>query len=201
MDAKKIEISDDDLDARKKALRKTARQQRRAAALAAADAGSRLAGRFLAALEPPAGAVVSAFWPLEGEIDTLPLIEGLVRRGCQVVLPVMQGAGLPLIFRAWTPGEPLVPAGYGTLEPAADKPEASPRLLIVPLLAFDRVGYRLGYGGGFYDRTLEGLRKTGDVITTAGIAFAGQEVAEVPRGRFDQRLEFIVTEKEAIEIG
>jgi 5-formyltetrahydrofolate cyclo-ligase len=193
--------SDDDLDARKRALRKSARQQRRVAALAATDAGTRLAGHFFAALEPPAGAVVSAFWPLEGEIDTLPLIEGLVRRGCQVVLPVMQGAGLPLIFRAWTPGEPLVPAGYGTHEPVADKPEASPRLLIVPLLAFDRAGYRLGYGGGFYDRTLERLRKTGDVITTAGIAFAGQEVAEVPRGRFDQRLEFIVTEKEAIEIG
>jgi 5-formyltetrahydrofolate cyclo-ligase len=200
MDAKKIEISDDDLRALKKALRKTARQQRSAAALAATDAGSRLAGRFLAALEPPAGTVVSAFWPLEGEIDTLPLIEGLIRRGCQVVLPVMQGAGLPLVFRAWTPGEPLVPAGYGTHEPATDKPEAHPSLLIVPLLAFDRAGYRLGYGGGFYDRTLAGLRRTGD-ITSVGIAFAGQEVAEVPRGRFDQCLDFMVTEKEVIEIG
>lgn len=187
-----------DLDDAKAIARKHAKAQRAEAVVP--GAGVELAAGFFAGIELSAAQVVSVFWPLEGEIDTLPLMKGLHERRCQVVLPVMQGAGLPLIFRTWSPGDKLDPAGYGTQEPRADKPLADPSLLVVPLLAFDRHGYRLGYGGGFYDRTLQRLRAAASV-TTVGIAFAGQEVAAVPRGPYDQRLDFIVTEREVIEVG
>lgn len=188
-----------DIDSQKAAARKAARQRRAAAAAKATDAADHLAAQFFAAIELTAGQNVSVFWPLAGEIDTSPLMTGLHARGCQVVLPVMQGAGLPLIFRCWQPGDMLVSAAFDTREPAADKAQVDPNLLAVPLLAFDRAGYRLGYGGGFYDRTLEGLRRKGP-LRTVGIAFAGQEVDAVPRGPYDERLDAIVTEEEVIVV-
>jgi len=188
-----------DIDALKAAARKAARARRAAALAATPDAGPRLAARFIAAVEPAVGQVVSVFWPLAGEIDTLPLMTALSERGCQVALPAMQGAGLPLIFRCWQPGDSLVPAGFGTQEPAAEKALADPSLLAVPLLAFDRAGYRLGYGGGFYDRTLARLRAAAP-RRSVGIALAAQEVPAVPRGPHDERLDYIVTEAEAFAV-
>ena len=185
------------LDTLKRAARNEARARRKDAFRA--DAGPLLAARVLEVLAPAAGQVVSAFWPLAGEINTFPVMTALHDRSCKIVLPVMQGAGKPLIFRHWKPGDRLEEGAFDTREPSADKEALPPEILLVPLLAFDRAGYRLGYGGGFYDRTLEKLRARGPV-TTLGIAFAGQECAAVPRGTFDQKLDWIVTESESIHI-
>ena len=107
-------------------------------------------------IETPA--VVSGFWPIKEEIDIRPLLIELSNEGCQLALPVVQGKGLPLIFRAWRPGDPLEAGVFGTLQPSAKREVMEPDALIVPLLACDEEGWRLGYGGGFYDRTLAGLR-------------------------------------------
>jgi 5-formyltetrahydrofolate cyclo-ligase len=187
------------LDAAKRAARRAARDQRTAAARNNPGAGARLAARLREAVDPAAGTVVSAFWPLEGEIDTRPVMTGLHERGCQVALPVMRGPGKALEFRRWQPGDALVPAAFGTREPEADKPTLTPTVLLVPLLAFDRAGYRLGYGGGFYDRTLAGLRASGAVLAI-GLAYAGQEMAGVPHDDNDQPLDWIVTENAAIRV-
>jgi 5-formyltetrahydrofolate cyclo-ligase len=109
-----------------------------------------------------------------------------------VTVPVVQGRGLPLLFRTWQPGAAMVPGAFGALIPEAGA-WLVPRVLIVPLLAFDRRGYRLGYGGGFYDRTLVGLRAQGKV-TAIGFGFAAQQVPEVPTDAHDQRLDLIVTQ-------
>jgi 5-formyltetrahydrofolate cyclo-ligase len=110
---------------------------------------------------------------------------------------VVVGKGQPLIFRAWHPGLALVAGGFKTEVPPHSSPELAPEILIVPLLAFDSEGYRLGYGGGFYDRTLEKLRKTGRRPLAVGVAFSAQHVARVPRDHYDQPLDWIVTEKNA----
>jgi 5-formyltetrahydrofolate cyclo-ligase len=135
------------------------------------------------------GAALSGYLPIRSEIDPLPVMAA--HRG-PVGVPVIDGAGLPLRFRVWTPGCGLVPGPFGAMVPQAGA-DLVPRILIVPLLAWDRRGFRLGYGGGFYDRTLAGLRARGPV-TAVGYAFAGQEVAQVPTDAFDQPLDLIATE-------
>jgi 5-formyltetrahydrofolate cyclo-ligase len=186
-----------------KAALRAAMARRRKAAASAADAGvagGRLADRFEAALALPAGAPVSGYWPIGSEIDVRPLLERLARAGHPLGLPVVEGRGRPLLFRAWRPGEPLEPAGFGLAQPPADRPVVTPRVLLVPLLAFDRAGWRLGYGGGFYDRTLERLRAVEPATLAVGLAWAAQEVERVPLEPTDQRLDWIVTEAEAIRI-
>jgi 5-formyltetrahydrofolate cyclo-ligase len=187
------------LDAAKRALRAEAAARRRAAIPGLADAGIGLRDNFLAALDLPAGLVVSAYWPLSDEMDPRPLIHHLHAAGHPIGLPTVLGRGLPLAFRRWQPGIELEIGTFGVLTPPLGEPEIVPELLLVPLLAFDRAGYRLGYGGGFYDRTLEGLR-AGTEITAVGVAFALQEVLAVPREATDQPLNWIVTEREAIRI-
>ncbi len=178
----------------KAALRKAARATRTAAAKQASDAGAAFLGRlpFL-----PPSAPVSAYWPMGSELDVYPAMTALHERGHPIGLPVMLGAARPLIFRHWSPGQDLEAAGFGTSEPSAEADEMEPQVLIVPLLAFDRQGYRLGYGGGFYDRTLANLRPKGGIIAI-GAAFAEQEVESVPREATDLALDWIVTEREAI---
>jgi len=166
---------------------------------AGSGAAVALRERLLAALEWPPGCAVSAYWPMGDEIDIRPLAEALHRRGHTIGLPVTVRRGLPLVFRAWAPGDALVPGGFGTQIPAPEQPEITPRVLLVPLLAFDRTGHRLGYGGGFYDRTLETLRAAGPTLAV-GVAYAGQEVDAVPRGSHDQCLDWIMTEAEAIAV-
>ncbi|MCZ4280819.1 5-formyltetrahydrofolate cyclo-ligase [Kiloniella laminariae] len=187
------------IDQQKKALRKEAKKQRAQAFASVPDAATLLRDRLFEAVDLPAGAVVTAYWPLGDELDPLPLLHALYERGFRPVLPVMLGEGKPLIFRSWAPGDELVEAGFGTREPAQGKEELNPDVLFVPLLAFDRAGYRLGYGGGFYDRTLEKLRKF-KKVTAIGIAYAAQEVDTVIRGPYDQPLDWIVTEREAFQI-
>jgi len=148
----------------------------------------------------PAGAAVSGYWPMRSELDPRPILTALSARGHPLCLPVVAGKARPLVFRAWHPGDALVAGGYGTQVPDAGQEVVVPHLLLVPLLAFDRAGYRLGYGGGFYDRTLAALRAAGPVVAV-GLAFCAQEVDTVPHDATDARLDWIVTEAEAIEIG
>jgi 5-formyltetrahydrofolate cyclo-ligase len=188
----------------KRRLRVTAKATRTLAAqrdrAARGDAAGVLRDQFLAALPWNAwdeGTVVSAYWPLGDEIDPRPLMLALHSLGHRLVLPAIRAAGEPLDFRAWQPGEPLVPAGFGTQEPAATAPSVAPSVLLVPLLAFDAAGYRLGYGGGFYDRSLALLHAAGDTLAV-GLAYADQQVAAVPRGATDQPLDLVVTERDVI---
>jgi len=113
-------------------------------------------------------------------------------------LPVVVGKGRPLVFRRWRPGEALQPAAFGTSVPGAAAPEVTPDMLLVPLLAVDPRGYRLGYGGGFYDRTLDRLRGGGRTVTAVGVGFDAQCVAAVPKGLGDQPLDWLVTERRAV---
>ncbi len=187
-------------DERKRAMRKDAKKRRSQVFATGNTPESGLRDRILSVFDFPAGAVVSGFWPLAEELDLRPLLEILSRRDCQVVLPAMTGKDRPLVFRDWKPGDELVPAGFGTLEPAASCEARAPDLLLVPLLAFDRHGYRLGYGGGFYDRSLAELRSA-KKVTAVGVAFSALEVDAVPHDTNDQPLDWIVTEREALEIG
>ncbi len=183
-----------DLAQIKVAARKAASAARKAAKQAAGDKASQsVADAFVRSLKPASGAIVSGFLPIGSEIDVLPALEAARGAGCKICLPCVIAPAQPLVFRLWSPGDPLVTEAFGTKAPADSAPAVAPDILIVPMLAFDRAGYRLGYGGGFYDRSLEALRRT-KPVTAVGIAFAGQEVDIVPRGVYDQPLDWIVTE-------
>ena len=137
-----------------------------------------------------AGKVLSGYMPMRTEIDPLPAMAA--HRGL-VGVPVIMAKATPLQFREWSPGCRLVEGAFKALIPE-DGTWVEPEVMIVPLLAWDARGYRLGYGGGFYDRTLQGLRAKGPVLAV-GFAYAAQEVAEVPIDALDQRLDAMVTEK------
>lgn len=127
--------------------------------------------------------------PILSEVDPLPV---MAQWPGDVGVPVIAGRGLPLTFRRWTPEVQMIEGPFGAQIPAKG-PDITPALLIVPLVAFDADGYRLGYGGGFYDRTLAGLRAAGPVMAV-GFAFAAQEADALPREATDQRLDAVVTE-------
>ena len=157
--------------------------------------GARLAEHVLRDCLPPAGAVVSGFWPIGDEIDIRPLLIALHGRGHDIALPVTGNRGNPLTFRLWRPGADLLRERFGTMRP--NGPQTIPDFLLVPLLAFDRRGHRLGYGAGYYDRTLDALSDA----FALGCAYAIQEVPEVPAGPGDKPLHAIATEQEVIFIG
>ncbi|MFN6952782.1 MAG: 5-formyltetrahydrofolate cyclo-ligase [Albidovulum sp.] len=151
------------------------------------------AERLIGVLRAFAGQPLAGYMPMRTEIDCLP---AMAAHEGPVGVPVIRGPGLALHFRRWTPEARMITGDFGARIPEAGD-WIEPRVLIVPLLAFDRRGYRLGYGGGFYDRTLEGLRARG-VVTAIGFAFAAQEVAAVPTEPTDQKLDLIVTESDVI---
>ena len=122
----------------------------------------------------------------------------LADAGATLALPVVAGKGKPLIMRAWSFGEPLASGVWGIREPKPEAPEVFPDILIVPLLAFDRRGHRIGYGAGYYDMTIAALRARKPVVAV-GIAFAAQEIAEVPTTPRDARLDLVLTEREVID--
>ena len=157
------------------------------------SAGLALAQR---GLPVKAAGVVSGFTPFRDEISVLPLMDTLAGAGFTLALPVVIAKGEPLIFRRYRPGDLLVPGRWDILAPPETATELLPDLLLVPLLAFDRQGHRLGYGGGFYDRTLAKLRAL-KPITAIGVAYAAQEVGAVPRAPYDQPLDWIMTEVES----
>ena len=143
-----------------------------------------------------APAVVAGFWPIKDEIDIRPLMSALLNDGCRLALPVVHKRGEPLSFRAWRPGDALEAGAFGTLQPLASCEALEPDALLVPLLACDEEGYRLGYGGGFYDRTLQGLRKRRAVVAI-GVGFDAQLVGSVPHGPEDERLDWLLTPERA----
>jgi 5-formyltetrahydrofolate cyclo-ligase len=175
------------------------KKQARAAAAARREAAHRsraesaaldLARADLPRLEP---GVVSGFHPYRSEINVVPLMARLASEGWTTALPVVVAKGKPLVFRRWFPGDPLIAGTWDLRVPPVDAAVVEPDLLLVPLLAFDRRGYRLGYGGGFYDRTLEQLRAK-KKVWAIGVAYADQETAQVPAGPDDARLDAILTE-------
>jgi 5-formyltetrahydrofolate cyclo-ligase len=191
-----------DIGEAKRALRALAGERRRAARAADAFAGETVARNFLDAILPacPPGCAVSGYWPMDAELDVRPLLAALHDRGHDCCLPVVTGRDRPLLFRAWSPGGRLVPAAFGTMVPADDAPEIVPRVVLAPLLAFDDRGYRLGWGGGHYDRTLAALRAGAAPVLAVGVGFAAQRIGRVPAGPHDQRLDWVVTERGATEV-
>lgn len=144
----------------------------------------------------PGPLTIAGYHPIGDEADVLPSLSAVVADGHVTALPVVTGRAWPLIFRLWRPGHPLVPGAFRVMEPMGDAPLVQPDIVLVPLLAFDRAGYRLGYGGGFYDRTLEVLRAEAPTLAV-GIGYAGQGVDKLPIDAYDQRLDWIVTEQGA----
>lgn len=155
-----------------------------------ADTAAARLATVLAAFGP---VPVAGYLPLRSEISPLP---AMASHPGPVAVPEIVAQGAPLVFRRWTPGCDLAPGPFRTQVPVGTE-EIVPRVVIVPLVAFDRTGARLGYGGGFYDRTLEALRRQGPV-TAIGYAFAAQEAEAVPTEPTDQPLDLIVTEAEVI---
>jgi len=170
----------------KAALRRACLSRRRVVP----GAGDGLRDVILREIPPPPGALVGGFWPMGSEIDPRPLLEALHARGHRISLPVTPPRGQPLSFRRWLPGTLMARGPMGTQHPAKGD-AVTPDWLIVPLLAFDRSGARLGYGGGYYDRTLALLRDAKAI----GVAYAAQEIAQVPTGPHDVRLPAIATEQ------
>jgi 5-formyltetrahydrofolate cyclo-ligase len=144
-------------------------------------------------------AVVSGFMPMKSELNPLPLMRKLAAAGARLALPVVAGRGKPLIMRAWEVGEPLAAGVWGIREPEASAPVVAPDILIVPLLAFDRAGHRIGYGAGYYDMTIAALRARQSVVAI-GLAFAAQEIAAVPATPHDAPLDLVLTEREVIDL-
>ncbi len=182
-----------DMKSEKKRVRTAAKLARTAAfARHGAQAGARLAEHGLGFLGPRAGATVSVFSAIGEEIDPLALMMRLHGEGHPLALPAMQGKGLPLVFRAWSPGDEMAEAVWGIAEPLAKRAVVMPDIVLVPLLAFDARGQRLGYGGGFYDRTLHELRRLKPLVTV-GIAYDEQRLDAVPHLDYDQPLDWVLT--------
>lgn len=185
-------MSDNNLDREKAELRRRARALRSVAADPAA--GLALADHFPESLKD--AAIVAGYWPLGSEIDPRPLMAALAARGAALALPWIATREAATIFRRWRAGDAMKPDAFGMLAPVAEE-EVIPVVILAPLLAFDRAGGRLGQGGGHYDRILQKLKPQG--VTAVGLAFAAQEIDRVPRGAHDQKLDWIVTENEAIK--
>jgi 5-formyltetrahydrofolate cyclo-ligase len=174
---------------------KTEARQRGLAARAAGDhrLGMRLAGHVLAALPPPPRTVVAGYWPLRDEIDPRPLMLALAGRGHVLALPVAGRRGTALAFRRFAFGDALEAGPFGTRHPGPDSPALVPDWLLVPLVAFDAAGGRVGHGAGYYDRTLAVLR-AGQPVVALGIGYAAQRQPRVPVGEDDAPLDAIATE-------
>jgi 5-formyltetrahydrofolate cyclo-ligase len=145
----------------------------------------------------PAGKLVAGYWAIGSELDLGPTLAALHKRGNPLALPVTGARGTPLVFRVWQPGHPLEKGPMGTSHPTASAPEAAPEVVLVPLLAFDARGNRLGYGAGFYDRTFQQMRAKGP-FEAWGVAFDEQEEPAVPYEHTDEYLNGIITDRRVI---
>lgn len=185
-------MTDADLEASKADARMLMRAER--AAVEPRDASLKLIENFpleLAKLSPVAG-----YWPVGGEIDGRPLLAALAKAGRTVCLPRMESRQGPARFIAWRGTEALTADAFGVPSPPATGADLSPRLFLVPLLAFDRAGGRLGQGGGHYDRIISLYRAHGAVAV--GLAYAEQEMDRVPTGPHDAHLDWVITPKDAV---
>ena len=179
----------------KASLRKALSAIRKEASLdvEAAHHLAQLAPELMDMFRPEAGAIVAGYWPIRTELDPRPLMQQLAAAGLTTALPATPQPGKPLIFNLWQEGDPVIEGLYGTSEPAPEAPRCEPDILLVPMLAFDNAGYRLGYGGGFYDRSLAALRAINPAVRAVGIAFGAQRIDLVPRGEHDARLDAVLT--------
>ena len=160
-------------------------------------AGEAIAARpFPLTLSP--GVIVSGFMPMKSEINPIPLMRKLADAGAKLALPVIAGRGSPLIMRAWAFGEPLEARQWGIREPKAEAPEVVPDILLVPLLAFDRRGHRIGYGAGYYDMTIAALRRC-KASPPGGPFLGGGKNRGAPISPRDARLDLVLTEREVID--
>ncbi|MFP1129695.1 5-formyltetrahydrofolate cyclo-ligase [Asticcacaulis sp. W401b] len=187
----------------KAALRREMKGRRAALAAASPDAGERLAEAFVARGVWPRAAVVAGFHPISDEIDPRPLMRHFLARGYTLALPRIDVEG-HMSFCAYSLDALLAAGPFGTQQPGPDAPEVFPDLILAPLLAFDRQGGRLGYGGGFYDRALDYLRSVNqsneNPLQVWGVAFSAQAVTRVPTEPHDQRLDAVLTELGVIAI-
>ena len=177
-------------------LRTRMRSERKRLKAAVPDAGERLAERLdelLAALgrEP---AVAALYLPMGSEMDPLPLAHALAARGVRLAMPRADLIDSPLDFHVWRPGDPIEADASGSAAPLHSTERLDPDLVLMPLIAFDRAGGRLGQGGGYYDRTLEQLAERDPRPAFVGLAFAGQEARQVPADLHDQKLDGVLTE-------
>jgi 5-formyltetrahydrofolate cyclo-ligase len=184
--------------AQKATLRREALARRDALppAMRAAAAEAVAARKFPVPVKP--GAVVAGYSPMKSEFNPLPLMRRLAADGAKLALPVVVGRGQPLVMRVWDFGHPLARGVWGIRQPLPSAPEVQPDILLVPLAAFDRRGCRIGYGAGYYDLTLTKLRAAKPIIAV-GVAFAAQEVPEIPQTPRDARLDLVLTEREIID--
>ena len=177
----------------KKALREEARRRRATLFASQPDFAAEIS-KFAPEIAAVRVGVVAGYVPLDEEADPGMLMDALARMGRTLALPCVASRGAPLLFRRWANGDLLLANTFGIPEPVPESSPIVPALVLVPLLAFDSTGHRLGYGGGYYDRTLDQLRRGGDLVAI-GVAFAGQEVEELPRASHDHMLDMIVTER------
>ena len=185
----------------KTALRTRLRGLRRELAAAAPEAAVR-AAHHLPLSRFARFRVVAGYFAQGSEFDCEPVVQALLDEQpgeVQAALPVARDRHSPLTFRLWRPGEPLVRDSFDIPAPSPANPEVQPGLVLVPMLAFDRAGGRLGQGAGHYDRTLANLRAARPVYVL-GLAYAGQELDEIPMEPHDQRLDAILTETDFIEV-
>ena len=144
------------------------------------------------------GMIVSGYSPMKSEFNPVPLMRRLADAGASLALPVTPKRGNPLIMRSWAFGDEMASGVWGIREPRPESPEVFPDIMLVPLAAFDRNGHRIGYGAGYYDMTIARIRAMKPVVAI-GVAFAVQEIAQVPATPFDARLDLVLTEREMID--
>ncbi|MEE2661791.1 MAG: 5-formyltetrahydrofolate cyclo-ligase [Pseudomonadota bacterium] len=190
---------EENIEERKKALRRKAENRRNiASSIRSKQASLLLSNRFIDLFQDHlSSSLVSAYWPLPGEIDVRPLIYELLQREVSVLLPSSTGRKKPLVFRSWEEGVDLVDSGMGFMEPDTGATILSPDLLIVPLLGFDANCNRLGYGGGYYDKSLRALRQNLN-ICAVGVAYEEQEFCEIPIDKYDEPLDMVITDQRTL---
>lgn len=176
----------------KAALRRVMLERRRTAHMAGASETAAEVARSVLETVPAQDKIIAGYWPLGDELDCRPALEALAQAGATVALPVAAGQGHALVFRQWRPGDPLERGPFGTKHPGSKAAVVDPETLLVPLLAFDLAGHRLGYGAGYYDRTISALRAVRK-ITAIGLAYDVQRVETVHADAHDQPLDGVIT--------
>jgi len=183
-----------DIAKQKDILRREARERRAALNAAAPDAAWRVAENFLAKIPFEKNSIIAGYIAAHDELDPAELIAALRARGHAIALPRVAAKRAPLEFHRWEKNASAAKGAHGVLEAAPRWPPVKPDVLLVPLAAFDDEGYRLGYGGGYYDRSLLALRAMGPVLAV-GLAYDGQRIADLPHDDRDEKLDWVVTEK------
>jgi len=158
-------------------------------------AGIKVAASFLQNITLQQHSVISAYWPLPTELDCRPLVNALFNEGYRLALPAVIVKKQSMCFRCWKPGDSLAKSDLGVLEPLPIAKEITPNVVIAPFLAINSQGFRLGYGGGYYDRALRALRKTAPDLLAVGLGYSVQEVATLPYDENDEPMDWLVTEQ------